>query len=394
MTWTFDPVTVALIVVTAVAYALGVRAAWRQGGPGAGVRPWHVAAFCGGLLALAIALISPLAWLSDVLFSAHMTQHEILMLVAAPLLVFGQPLLAMLWAVPARRRAAVARAFRGPRVVSTWQWLTTPLVVFLLHGVALWIWHIPALFEWALHSDGVHAVQHLSFVATAALFWWGMVHGRYGRAGYGIGVFYVFLTALHSTLLGALLTVAPSTWYASYAVPSAQRRIDALADQQLAGLVMWVPSGVIFIVIGLALVAAWLGESERRVLLGSTAAPPSERARDAVQCHGADRRRRVRGELQWPRRHSRSGRHAHWWRSGQGHSRHWAIRVRLVSRDSRHPLGARHRRSAAREDCRPHLSCRPPVEYAGEHDALDPASTARRARHGHAGHGCDRGRRA
>jgi putative membrane protein len=282
VTWTFDPLTVALMMSSAAVYGLGVRAAWRQGGAGAGVRPWQVAAFCGGLLALATALISPLAWLSDFFFSAHMTQHEILMLVAAPLLVFGQPLLAMLWAVPADRRAELVHAFRRPRVVSTWQWLTTPLVVFLLHGVVLWIWHLPGLFEWALHSEGVHAVQHLSFVVTAALFWWGMVHGRYGRAGYGVGVLYVFLTGLHSTLLGALLTVAPSTWYRSYEATAAQRRIDALADQQLAGLVMWVPSAVIFIVIGLALVAAWLGESERRVLLGSTAGHRARGTRDAV----------------------------------------------------------------------------------------------------------------
>jgi putative membrane protein len=282
VTWTFDPLTVALMLASAAAYALGVRAAWRHGGRAAGFRPWQVAAFCGGLVALAIALISPLAWISDVLFSAHMTQHEILMLVAAPLLVFGQPLLAMLWAVPAHRRAEVAHAFRRPAIVSTWQWLTTPLVVFLLHGVALWIWHIPALFEWALHNESVHAVQHLSFVVTATLFWWGMIHGRYGRAGYGVGVLYVFLTALHSTVLGALLTIAPSAWYRSYEVSAAQRRIDALADQQLAGLVMWVPSGVIFIVIGLALAAAWLGESERRVRLGSTAGKRARGARNAV----------------------------------------------------------------------------------------------------------------
>jgi putative membrane protein len=281
VTWTFDPLTVTLMAASAAAYGLGVRAAWRHGGAGAGFRSWHVAAFCGGLLALAVALISPLAWLSDVLFSAHMTQHEILMLVAAPLLVIGRPLLAMLWAVPEHRRAEIAHAVRRPRVVSMWQWLTTPLVVFLLHGVALWIWHVPALFEWALHSEAVHAVQHLSFVVTAALFWWGMVHGRYGRAGYGVGVLYVFLTALHSTLLGALLTIAPSTWYRSYEATAAQRRIDALADQQLAGLVMWVPSGVIFIVIGLALAAAWLGESERRVLLGRTTARCGGDPRDA-----------------------------------------------------------------------------------------------------------------
>ena len=107
------------------------------------------------------------------------------------------------------------------------------------------------------------------FVLTAALFWWGMVHGRYGRAGYGIGVLYVFLTAMHSTLLGALLTVGPKVWYGSYLSTAAQRHVDPLDDQQLAGLIMWVPSGVVFIVVGLALVAAWLGEAERRARHGS-----------------------------------------------------------------------------------------------------------------------------
>jgi putative membrane protein len=274
VTWTFEPFTVGLMACSAGAYALGVRAAWRQRAVGGSFGPWHVAAFVGGIVALAGALISPLAWLSQALFSAHMTQHEILMLVAAPLLVFGQPLLAMLWAVPAAWRPALVRAVRSRPLKSAWRWLTSPLSVFLLHGAALWLWHIPSLFERALHSEAVHALQHLSLTGTAALFWWGMVHGRYGRAGYGVGVLYVFLTALHSALLGALLTVAPSTWYRSYEATAALRRVDALADQQVAGLVMWVPSGVIFVVIGLALVAAWLGESERRVLLGSTAARP------------------------------------------------------------------------------------------------------------------------
>jgi putative membrane protein len=282
VTWTFEPLTIAVMLASAAAYAVGVRAAWRQAGTGVAFRWWQVTAFCSGMLALVVALISPLAWLSDVLFSAHMTQHEILMLVAAPLLVMGQPLLAVLWAVPGPRRARVAHAFRQPAVVGAWRWLTTPLVVFLLHGIALWVWHVPVLFEWALHDDGVHAVQHASFVITAALFWWGMVHGRYGRAGYGVGVLYVFLTALHSTILGALLTVAPATWYRSYEATAVQHRVDALADQQLAGLVMWVPSGVVFIVVGLALVAAWLGESERRVRLGSTAARSPQGVRDVL----------------------------------------------------------------------------------------------------------------
>jgi putative membrane protein len=271
--WTFEPVTVGLLVLSAAIYAAGVRNAWSHAGSRAGIRVWQAGAFAAGMAALAVAQMSPLAWLSDVLFSAHMTQHEILMLVAAPLLVLGQPLLALVWALPRRRRAAAAAAFRGPAFTAAWHRITSPLAVFLLHAVALWIWHVPALFEAALASEAVHFVQHTCFLVTAALFWWGMAYGRYGRMGYGVAILYVFLTALHNTMLGALLTIAPATWYTSYDLMAVRWQVDALADQQLAGLIMWVPSGVAFLVVGLALTAAWLGESERRVALGSTAGP-------------------------------------------------------------------------------------------------------------------------
>jgi putative membrane protein len=270
--WTAEPVTIALLVITSLVYAIGLRALWTHAGTGQGVHRWQAAAFYLGTLSLAIALLSPLAWLSDAVFSAHMAQHEILMLVSAPLLAMSQPLVVFLWAFRRSTRVAVVAACRGPLVGRAWRALTAPLAVFLLHAVAIWVWHIPVLYEWALGHQGVHALQHLSFVITAALFWWGMVHGRYGRAGYGVGVVYVFLTAVHSSLLGALATVADRVWYPSYLSPATEWRLDPLIDQQLAGLIMWVPSGVIFIVLGLALLAAWIGESERRANLSHPAA--------------------------------------------------------------------------------------------------------------------------
>jgi putative membrane protein len=273
VTWTFEPVTIALMVISSGWYVAGVIAARRHSASPSAFPWWQIAAFAAAMISLAVALISPLDWLSDILFSAHMTQHEILMLVAAPLLVLGQPLLAAVWAVPRQNRAAVAATFRGPAFSRAWHAMTGPLALFLLHAVALWIWHIPVLFEAALASEAIHFIQHMAFVGTAAFFWWGMVYGRYGRLGYGVAILYVFLTALHNTILGALLTIAPGTWYRSYELTAAQWRVDALADQQLAGLIMWVPSGVAFLVVGLALTAAWLGESERRVGLGSTATP-------------------------------------------------------------------------------------------------------------------------
>ncbi len=266
--WTWDPFVLLALAVSVGFYARGLRRLWGNAGTGQGIRRWEVAAFGAGWLSVIVALISPLDPLSDILFSAHMAQHEVLMLVSAPLMVLGRPLLAFLWAFPAARRERLARWSQSPPVRRTWRFLTGGLTVWVIHGLALWVWHIPGLYEAALANEAVHAVQHLSFFVTAALFWWALVYGRYGRIGYGVGVFYVFTTALHSSILGALLTLAPRLWYPVYgeraAVWSGGSR-DALEDQQLAGLLMWVPTGVIFIVLGLALFAAWLGESERRV---------------------------------------------------------------------------------------------------------------------------------
>lgn len=267
--WTWEPITIGLLVLSAVLYARGVGALWARAGTGQGIHVWEATAFGLGLLSLGVALLSPLAWLSTLLFSAHMTQHETLMLVSAPLLVFGRPLLAVLWAFSHDGRERIGGWTRRDGVSSAWRTLTAPASVFFAHALALWVWHVPALYEAALLDEGIHALQHLSLLITAALFWWGMVHGRYGRIGYGAAVLYVFLTAVHSSVLGALLTVAPHVWYPSYSSAGVQWNVDALVDQQLAGLLMWVPSGVIFIVFGLAVLAAWLGESERRARLGS-----------------------------------------------------------------------------------------------------------------------------
>jgi len=266
--WTWSPLVIGLLLLSGTLYARGVRRLWGRLGTGGGVRKWELAAFGAGWLALWTALVSPLDRLSDILFSAHMAQHEILMVVAAPLLVIGRPFLPMLWALPARARDAFGEWARRPRVRHAWSWATGPFVVLALHAMAVWVWHAPVLFEAALRSETVHGFQHLCFFWTAVLFWWSMVQGGYGRLGYGIAVLFVFATAVHTSVLGALLTFASILWYPSYAGRSAAWGVPALPDQQLAGLYMWIPSGLAFLVLGLALVAAWIGEAERRVALG------------------------------------------------------------------------------------------------------------------------------
>ena len=198
-----------------------------------------------------------------------MTQHEILILVAAPLLVLGRPLGPFLWAFSPAARRRIGRWTRNRSWSAAWRVVTGSLAVWVLHGLALWIWHLPALYEAAVQSPAIHAFEHVCFLGTACLFWWALIHGRYGRLGYGVAVLFVFATAVHSGALGALMTFAPRAWYPLYAHRSAAAGHDPLQDQQLAGLLMWIPFGIVFLVVALALFAAWLGESGRRAALAS-----------------------------------------------------------------------------------------------------------------------------
>ena len=259
--WSWEPITIALLAITAVLYAVGIARIWHT------TKKWQPLAFGAGWLALVIALISPLDTLGGILFSAHMAQHEMLMIVAAPLIVLGRPLIAFLWALPPRWRVAVGHWAQSAPVSTSWRSITGPLVVTIMHAIALWIWHLPSWYQATLRRESIHALQHCSFLFTAALFWWALIHGRYGRMGYGVAVVYVFVTAAHSGALGALIAFSPHVLYPIYQQTTAQWGLDAIEDQQLAGIIMWIPAGVLMTVLGVALFAAWLGEAERRVAL-------------------------------------------------------------------------------------------------------------------------------
>lgn len=269
--WTWQPLVVALLAIPMTLYVVGTARLWRTAGAGHGVRWWQAAALFGGWASLVIALVSPLDRLSEILFSAHMTQHELFMVVAAPLLVLGKPLVPMIWALPRNWRTPVANAVQSGEIARVWRRLTGPFTATALHAIALWIWHAPPLYEWTLRNDYVHGVEHFSFFATAALFWWALIHGRYGRIGYGIAVFYVFLTTMHSGALGALFTFSSRVWYPYYQRAGLPWGIDPVQDQSLAGLIMWVPAGLVLVVLGLSLFAMWLGEAEKRVTINEKA---------------------------------------------------------------------------------------------------------------------------
>jgi putative membrane protein len=258
LTWKPDIFAATTLTIALALYVTGLGRLFRRGAL-THVPRLEIASFLVGWIVLAAALLSPLAMLSEWLFSAHMTQHELLMLVAAPLLAIGRPLVPMLWALP----NGVRRQCTNVNAASTSAVVTSPAFVFGLHGVALWAWHVPLLYQAAVLDDRIHIIQHICFTATAALFWWSLIRGRYGRLGYGAALLYIFATAVHSGGLGALLALSEVPWFPLY-VDRATGVTDPLVDQQLGGFLMWVPSGIVMMLFGLALFAAWLGEAERR----------------------------------------------------------------------------------------------------------------------------------
>jgi putative membrane protein len=199
--------------------------------------------------------------MGEVLFSAHMVQHEVLMLVAAPLLVVSRPLVTFLWALPFEWRRTLGRWSKTDVICQPWLWFTTPFVAWWVHAAAIWVWHAPPLFQATVSNDLVHTAQHLSFFLSALLFWWALFYAH-GRRAYGGGVLYIFTTAVHTGILGALLTFAPRLWYPVYSNTTQPWGLLPLQDQQIGGLIMWVPASLVYLAAGLALFAAWMKESD------------------------------------------------------------------------------------------------------------------------------------
>jgi putative membrane protein len=266
--WNPDPWILAIILILSGTYVTGVRRLWRRAGRGRGLRRWRVAAYLSGMWILVLALISPMDAMGETLFSVHMVQHMLLMVVAAPLLILGQPIIAFLWALtPARRRKLSSWSLRATPLRRGWGFVSHPITVLLLHVGALWVWHIPTLYQAALQNRWLHSLEHASYLLSAMLFWWVLTRGaRLGRwPGYGAGMLYVFGAALQSGALGALLLFARAPWYPAHAAGADLWGLDLLVDQQLAGALMWVPAGLVYTAAILLLFVAWLRKADRTV---------------------------------------------------------------------------------------------------------------------------------
>jgi putative membrane protein len=281
--WTFDPFAIAVLALVTLAYARGVAVAWRRGGVGAVVARRRVLAFGFGIYFVVLAVLSPLDAYAHQLFSAHMVQHMLLMFVAAPLLVYGAPVLPLLWALPRRERLRVGRSYaRSPWLSRPVRALGHPVVAWCMLAGVLWAWHHPALYQTAVAHRWVHTLEHASMLGAAALFWWVVMQPQGRRSvDRGSALLLVFTTKIQSAAIGVMITFGPAPLYPMYETTAALYGLSAREDQQLAGLVMGVPTGLVFLVSGALLFLAWLREIEARAH-GPRPAPSYERVRPTV----------------------------------------------------------------------------------------------------------------
>jgi putative membrane protein len=265
--WTYDPWVVGPLLCSGVLYFIGTQRLWRRAGLGRGVHQWQAACFWTGWACLALALVSPLHWLGERLFVAHMIEHTLIMAVAAPLIAVSRPLGAILWALPRSVRGRLGALSKFGLISVVWRRAREPLTATAVAALALWMWHIPAFYGLALTQPLAHRLQHICFLLSASLFWWSLLSRPARTHGYGTAIFCLFVTAMQSGVLGTLLTVSRRLWFPAQGALASEWGMTTLEDQQLAGLVMWVPMGFIYTAAALIFAARWIGTSSEPHLL-------------------------------------------------------------------------------------------------------------------------------
>ena len=256
--WTLDPVLIGPLALALLIYCVG----WLRLSRRASSRPRGAVLFISGWLVLTLALISPLHAGGERSFTLHMIEHELIMLVATLLLAASGSGGVMAWGLPRPLRQGLAGSWKSP-LQSLWKRLTEPVSATAIQAVAMWTWHAPGLFDRALESSGWHIAQHASFFMSSLIFWWAMLHPRGRGAGYGTSAACLFVTSLIGGALGALMSFSASPWYSEYAAMGMSGiGLDPVDDQRLAGLIMWIPGGLVHGLAAIALFYKWLKFSE------------------------------------------------------------------------------------------------------------------------------------
>jgi len=265
-TWTWEPQLLLLVVVASLVYWRGWTVL-RRTNP----RQFDAArltCFLSGLAVAVVALISPLDALGELRLSLHMLQHLLLMMVAPPLLWLGAPALPLLRGLPTYIQREWVGPFLRPGPVQTFlHGLTHPAVCWLLPITAVWLWHLPSLYELALANPTWHKAEHLTFLAAGMLFWWPVIqpypsHARWSRWAM---IPYLLLADVQNTVFSAIFCFSPSVIYAHYAALPHFGQSDPLTDQALAGAIMWIPGSILFLAPVAWLLLQLLGRSPAQV---------------------------------------------------------------------------------------------------------------------------------
>lgn len=311
MEWQWEPWLLACVAAAAVPYALGMRRMGAQ--RGAVLGRWRAVSFFGGLFMLLLALVSPLDAVADALFSGHMVQHMLLLLVIPPLLVYGRPVITWLWAFDLEGRRALVRGWKRAGLDAAFRGLMHPLAVWVLLTAALCFWHLPGPYDAAVRNEGLHDLEHLGFLVVSLQFWTLVIepYGQRRALGYGATVVFVVSAGFVMGMIGAVLTFAPAPLYGVYLHTAPAYGLTPLEDQQLAGIIMWIPSNLVHAGALCAVFFAWFSADARRatrafrsvphalpmllvaapllalMLSGCAGQDPQGRAQDVAVRHGA-----------------------------------------------------------------------------------------------------------
>ena len=283
--WPAEPWLLVGLIVAAAIYTRGwlflhrrAPRRWRAG---------QLGAFCGGLAAIYVALASPIETFASLLLAVHMVQHVLLMMAVPPLIWLGAPLFPILRGLP----QPVRTYWAGPMLRNAWlrRWftrLTQPSAALLLFTAATWLWHWPAAYELALRSPRWHYLEHACFLGTGLLFWFPVVRPYPSRARWSKWVLlpYLFLADVQNTVLSALLTFSGTLLFRYYAEVPRLGGWSALADQQAAGVIMWVPGSIAFLV-PMFCIGVKLLYGERETAAGMRRLTAVQRAKPQACCN-------------------------------------------------------------------------------------------------------------
>ncbi len=255
-----------VIFAVSIAYITGIARLWKRAGWGHGLPAWRAACFLAGMAILGYSLAGRMDALADRSFAAHMFQHVLLMKVIPPLLLLGEFSVVFLRLIGGRTAHRASSWWLQSRFMgSAWGKLNSPWFAWAFFALCMWLWHAPPFYQAALKDEWLHAFEHLMFFGSSLFFWWYVLRPGADRATrYGLVALMLFTTLMHESVLGALLAFASKSWYAFYAAPDPWG-ISPLADQQLAGMIMWIPGGVLFGFLIEYYFGAWLRAIERRM---------------------------------------------------------------------------------------------------------------------------------